>query len=218
MNTIDKGDAPVLDNAALWLGPSEKTFYSYDGGQGELADLSEYPPPPNELWEFTPAGALGEWSQVAIPPSSNFSTLARTADGNYASGNGLGFALGGHAGKLTLAGAPTNYNVSGMVVYNSTSQQWYNVSSKGYSYQTGSLLGDGLFVPSFGPAGLLFIFGGYAGEFYATFDYAYMYEPFSQEWKWQQTSGDIPAGVARPCVVGVDSGNGTYEARPVISR
>ena len=175
------------------------------------------PPSPNELWQFIPDGAAGAWLQVTAPPSSNFSTLTRTTDGIYASGNGLGFALGGHVDQWTVAGAKVPFNVSGMVVYNLTSQQWYNISSTGYSFESGISEGQGLFVPSFGPAGLLFVFGGIAGNSYATFDYAYMYEPISQQWKWQKTGGSIPAGVTRPCAVGVDSGNGTYEAGAVMS-
>jgi hypothetical protein len=209
---IPKGVAPVSNTPALWLDNGSKTFFSYDGGLGLYVNLAEDPPAANELWEFTPSGNSGQWSQVAIPPSSNFTNLIRTTDGAYATGNGLGFALGGHVDQWTMAGVETPYNVSGMVIYNSSSLEWYNVSSSGYSYENGISVGAGLFVPSFGPEGLMFVFGGIAGGTYATFDYAYMFEPVSQQWKWQQTSGAIPNAVTRPCVVGANSGNGTYEA------
>lgn len=212
INNIPKGDAPVVNTGGLWLTDDGNTFFAYDGGLGLYVDLAEQSPASNELWQFIPSGASGGWSKVAIPPSSNFTTLIRTTDGAYASGNGLAFALGGHVDQWTVAGVEAAYNVSGMVMYNSSSLAWYNVSSTGYSYEVGISRGAGLFVPSFGPVGLMFVFGGVAGGTYATFDYAYMFEPASQQWKWQQTTGTIPGPVARPCAVGVDSGNGTYEA------
>jgi hypothetical protein len=52
-------------------------------------------PPPNALWAFQALGDSGEWSQVSIDASSNFSSLSRVTVGSYAYGNGLGFALGG---------------------------------------------------------------------------------------------------------------------------
>ena len=200
-----------MNTGALWIGPTGETFYAYDGDLGLNSDLTQDTPPANELWEFTPDGAFGTWSQVPMPLSSNFSNLIRTTNGIYGTGNGLGFALGGYVDQFTVLDADTSFEVAGMVMYNATSQQWYNISSKGYSYDSGFTMGKGLFVPDFGPEGLFFVLGGFAGDARASFDYAYMFEPISQQWKFQEVSGDVPAGVTRPCVAGVSSGNGTYE-------
>ena len=212
LNTIPKGNAPVVNSEALWLAADSKNFFMYDGDESLSAHSAGKAPPGNELWEFTPSNALGSWSRVPIPPSSNFTTLTRATEGAYASGNGLGFALGGYVDEYTSTAFGNAFNVPGLVVYNSSSQQWYNISSTGYSFKGGIGESAGIFVPSFGPAGLLFIFGGTASDTFATFNYAYMYEPLSQQWKLQQTTGAIPGGVTQPCVVGVGSGSGSYEA------
>jgi hypothetical protein len=48
----------------------------------------------------------------------------------------------------------------GLVVFNTTSQQWSNITSDGYA-PTGKVYnGAGHFVPSFGPNGLLLFMGG----------------------------------------------------------
>ena len=43
-----------------------------------------------------------------------------------------------------------------------------------------------------------------------------MYEPQSQQWRSQSTTGQIPSPVLNPCVVGVEGDNGTYEVRKAL--
>lgn len=40
-----------------------------------------------------------------------------------------------------------------------------------------------------------------------------MFDPPSQQWSSQQTSGTAPAPITDPCVVGAQSDNNTYEVR-----
>lgn len=118
----------------------------------------------------------------------------------------------------------TALQVPGLVVYNDTSQSWSNVSSKGYSSSGYSLGGAAQFISGYGTDGLLFVLGGLTtsttwvyghgtdwGNF-VSFGYAYMYDPVTKEWQSQETTGDIPAGVASPCIVGVQ-GENSYEVR-----
>ena len=93
----------------------------------------------------------------------------------YTSTEGLGFALGGTSSVWTQAGTGDDYEefVDSMVVYNSTSEEWYNVTA----VQDGGsqTWGAAHFVPIYGPEGLLFIFGGYQGADAASFEWALMY-------------------------------------------
>ena len=99
-----------------------------------------------------------------------------------------------------------------MVVYNDTSQEWYNVSSTGFSYYGAAVGGAAQFVPSFGPAGLLLVFGGTTvnGQ-YVPYNNVYMYEPLSQQWQTQKATGDLPNQATNFCVVGVEGDDDTYE-------
>lgn len=40
-----------------------------------------------------------------------------------------------------------------------------------------------------------------------------MYDPSSQQWSSQQTSGTAPAPITDPCAVGAQSDNNTYEVK-----
>lgn len=89
-------------------------------------------------------------------------------------------------------------------------------------------------MPSFGPAGLLFVFGGTTTIYTATtitpdptansvlsplaFSTLYMYDPQSQQWSTQEASGDIPLPVLNPCVTGLAGDDGTYEVRIPVQR
>ena len=103
----------------------------------------------------------------------------------------------------------------GMVIYNFTSMEWFNVSATGYSSDGVAAAGAGHFVPGFAEAGLLFILAGQVGSGSSTYmpglDSVFMFDPLSREWSSQQTSGTVPMPVTNPCVVGVHGDNNTYE-------
>ncbi|KAK3705234.1 hypothetical protein LTR37_013395 [Vermiconidia calcicola] len=225
LNRISKDPAPSLNTEALWLDENDETFYAYGGCLSSALTYTLLPAaPPNELWQFTPSGKSGSWSTVQISPVSNFSILSRTSSATYGGGNGLGFALGGLINDKCDSDllyeeeieGEYRFNPPGMVVYNDTSEIWYNVSAEAISYYGTAVNGAAQFVPAFGPEGLLFLLGGraaYAGEWstYFVFDDIPIYEPVSQRWLTQKTSGDIPSPVENPCAVGVDGDDGTYE-------
>lgn len=109
------------------------------------------------------------------------------------------------------------YDVPGMVIYNTTSQEWYNVSTTtGWNLEGTVSNGAAHFAPSLGPAGLLFAFGGMDTWWsedgsYFDFNNVTMYEPASQQWQSQTTTGDAPLPLMNPCVVGLEGDNNTYE-------
>lgn len=171
------------------------------------------------MWQFTPDGSSGSWSPASILHSHQFEALSRTRQSIYGYGNGLGFALGGLEGASI--DPDESWAVPGMVVYNTTSQEWHNVSSQ-YTESGFATNGAAHFVPSFGPEGLLFVLGGVTGPDmvtsqpelgqYISMANAWMYEPVSQEWHAQQVTGESPVQLASPCVVGVE-GESSYEVR-----
>ena len=215
LNSIDS-EAPALVMQALWEDPSSSSFYAYDGGVSYTLQLWQEPAPPvNQLWKFTPLGRSGDWSQVTEMPSSNLTSLERSYNGYYAFGGGLGFALGGYQNRATGVATDANIDTPGMVIYNFTSMEWFNVSITDYSSEGVAAAGAGHFVPGFGQAGLLFILAGEIGSngspFMPGLDSVFMFDPASRRWASQQTSGAVPMPVTNPCVVGVPGDNGTYE-------
>ena len=213
--TSTHSDAPALIAQALWVDPSGTSFYAFDGGISYSIALSAQPPtPPNELWQFNPSGMSGNWSLVDTPAWSNFTTLIRGYKGIYTSGAGMGFALGGLENSATNNAIEdeSSSQISGMVMYNITSGDWYNVSASGYTYDGVAQNGVAHFVPSFGPAGLLFVFGGrVANSILPGTDSVSIFDPISQQWSSQEVSGAKPSSALSPCVVGAQGDNNTYE-------
>lgn len=103
-------------------------------------------------------------------------------------------------------------------MYNDSSKLWSNTSAVGFTYSGHAMAGAAHFVPSFGPEGLLFAFGGTsAADQYVSFSEAYMFEPVSKRWARQAVSGDIPAPNVQACVVGLEGDEGTYEVCMLVS-
>lgn len=167
----------------------------------------------NTVERYTPS--YEGWSTYAQSNDANFSDLSRAIESYYASGNGLYFASGGR-----MRGPPHDVtdwylegeiNAPGLVMYNESSQDWYNISTEGFSSTRYAYGGAAHFVTEYGPEGLLLLFGGYVNGLLASFDEMYMFEPVSQQWRSQVVSGEPPPLAYKPCVVGVRGDNGTYE-------
>jgi hypothetical protein len=209
LNKILKDGPPVVNQGIVWLDVSEKSFYAYDGYTSESTGVIAQPGP-NALWQFLPNGAGGGiWTSVAAPSNTNFSQLSRCFAPAYASGEGLGFALGGVQDGQTIAGYTEAYP-TGLVIYNTSSETWLNISALGYSSDGTSARAAAHFVPSFGPNGLLFVLGGQVGysATYVSTSSVNFFDPVSQQWKIQAVSG-TPSETS--CVVGAPGDNGTYE-------
>jgi hypothetical protein len=109
---------------------------------------------------------------------------------------------------------PANTSL-GLVMYNSTSQKWFNFSSSSYSYYGLANNGMAHFVPSFGPNGLLMAFGGSSttDQQLVPMDTVSMFDPWTQQWRSQATTGDVPGETENACVVGAEGDEGTYEVQ-----
>lgn len=158
INSIYKA-AQIYNDAALWPDASGRSFYSYDGGYSFSIPVVNRTT--NGLARFTPDGSSGSWSLVSNPASSNFSSLTRVMGASYGYGNGLGFALGGRetTGTNSLL-APMAVLAPGLVIYDSSSNNWFNLSSTGYSSTGFASRGSLQFLPQFGTKGLLLSVGG----------------------------------------------------------
>ena len=217
LHSIEK-TAPVMKEEGLWA--DNNSFYAYGGSNGGPG--AKYAIPPNALWQFLPDGNAGTWSEVSTAQSNNFTSLSRTLDSGFTSGNGLGFALGGILSETSAAyDDHGNIPIPGMVVYNISLQVWNNVSASGYGSGT-FYEGAAHFVPSFGPEGLaVFIAGAEPGVFggtanggtdtILTFAVVTMFEPLSAQWKQLPVTGTYPLPSTQPCVAGAQGDNGTYE-------
>ena len=212
MTTIQK-TAPVFNSEGLWVDALNRSFYAYGGVvSNTVSDTSA--PPNSPLWQFTPSGGSGNWSIVPITQqSSNFSLLDRTWDGAYASGNGLGFSLGGIE-VVPTTGPP----VPNMIVYNSSTQVWRNTTLFDDGVDT-YVQGAALFIPSFGPQGLLAVIAGGQpnangdGSDVRTTTTVSLFEPLSGLWKTVAVTGSPPHACYQPCLAGAKGDNGTYEVQ-----
>ena len=166
---------------ALWKDALNQTLYAYDGGLSYSRQVQDQPSQPaNESWRFPPNGAGGSWDLVGPRASSNLTDLVRTYSGVYASSDeGVGFAFGGVQNSATFnQGNGGSENISGLVMFNSSTQDWLNISSSDYSDV--ATQGAAYFLSSFGPSGLLFVLGGSVGNGTLTgFDFLYFLEPIS---------------------------------------
>ncbi|QIW95224.1 hypothetical protein AMS68_000742 [Peltaster fructicola] len=199
-------NGPVLMSGALWSNTSERAF-QYDGGISLAGALD--PIPPNQLWALTPTGQ-SRWSQLSS--AGNFSQLSRTQEGGYTSGNGLGFALGGYECVATIKDA-ADYYTPGLVMYNMSSSLWYNISTGG-DYTVGTQGARTQLVTNFGTdgVGILVVLAGFTQqEAGIGLDRVNMFDPVTQQWRIQRTTGSIPQPNRNPCLVGVPGDNGTYE-------
>lgn len=216
-----ESSAPSLISQALWIDPLRTSFYAYDGGLSYSLQINgrDWKQPRNQLWQFTPSGSSGTWSPVGNQASSNFSDLARTINGIYAYGGGFGFALGGIENGATKVFADSSYwDTPGMVMYKLSDREWYNVSAVGYSPKGHARNGAAQFVPGFGPAGLVCVFGGLDDDGNAlASDPVSMFDPESQQWSHQTTSGPKPRIAESPCVVGIQGDDDTYEVQNTIT-
>jgi hypothetical protein len=101
----------------------------------------------------------------------------------------------------------------GLVMYNMSSQEWFNLSSASYSYDGFAGEGVAQFIPKYGVGGLLVSIGGWntADRELATMQFVSLYDPHSQQWESQLVSGEYPDQTMSACMVGIEGDEDTYE-------
>ena len=225
---IDKGSCPNFDNIRFWTDVAANTVYAYGGTFSKLNPwVGSTTVPLESLWSFTPSAAGGGTWQSSHQSSSAFDSITRPCQGSVASGVIGGFSLGGYTDRDTSQ--KTNsvgwIPVPGLQFYNFTSKEWFNRSATGYTpYGTAAWSGT-VYVPTWGPAGLLVAFGGQMMSNLSTFidgttylpmsDIA-LFDPSTQLWYHQEATGAVPTQRDRFCIVGMNGdNNSTYGMRPL---
>ncbi|TDZ26010.1 Kelch repeat-containing protein [Colletotrichum orbiculare MAFF 240422] len=214
-----KTGAPKLNKQALWRDPAATAFYAWGGITSYFAQ-----PPANELWRFEVDGAGGgAWARAATPRNNlvALAQLVRATDGAFAQSKDVGYYFGGFASEQTdtsVSGPDSYLAVPGLVAYNMTSGDLKNVSSTGFGGWGNLVGGAAQFVP-FGTDGLLVFMGGGQGPIATKwggwkdvdFNEVRLYNPQTDKWHTQQTTGSRPTRREKFCTVGVPGPNNTYE-------
>ena len=224
VKVIEKGDCPNLNSIRFWLDSSNNTVYAYGG---ELSYLSPWVAgedaivPLELFWAFMPDLAGGTWKSID-QYDSVWDTFTRPAYGLTTSGAPGGFNLGGYSDSHTSQ--KTNIadfvSVPGLQFFNFTSQKWSNNSALGYQTTGTAMHGGMVYVPTWGPAGLVVVLGGQTADSLLAFNDGRQYVPLSnislfdpdgQVWFHQKAIGDVPDQRDRFCVAGVRGGdNSTF--------
>ena len=157
--------APVVNGEVLWADDKGRTFYAWGGSlPGQYLSDDDYQDeiPSNSVWQFSPNGAIGSWSEVPPAPNSGLDGLLRPSYGSGTFGNGVGYEYGGYIDQnddAQIVNDSSLYPSPGLISYNFKENTWSNTSV--------SVEGNGSrrynqmeFVPIFGSAGLVLAFGG----------------------------------------------------------
>lgn len=210
---------PNLMYPSLWYDKQADLLYS--GFTGRASSFGDAPkPPPFSLWSFKPDGTgSGSWNEVIDSGSPVWDSVTRPCEPMMAFGSDSAYVLGGVENSQTaLAAASLEHDIPipGLIQFNMTTKKFSNSTAGGYSFNGTAEKGAMHYVPSFGPDGLFFVLGGddfwhSDAESLTDFDTISIYDPSSQRWFNQTTTGNIPQPRKEFCVAGIESNNGTYE-------
>lgn len=219
IQSINKESCPSFNYIRFWTDTAANTAYAY-GGEYSYS-YPEDTVPFEALWSFTPSADGGAWQNVQ-QSSPVFGSITRPTEGSATSGAIGGFNLGGYAGKYASrkTDIPGFIPIPGLQFYNFTSQEWSNFTATRYAPEGTAEYSGTAYVPTWGTAGLLVMFGGQTspnishfidGEAYLSMSNISLFDPSTQSWYYQDTTGDVPSQRDRFCVVGVNGGdNSTY--------
>ena len=215
---IDKGSCPNFDNIRFWTDVAANTVYAYGGTFSDLNPwVGSTTIPLESLWSFTPNAGGGTW-QSSDQSSPVFDSITRPCQGSVASGAIGGFNLGGYADLHTSQKTSTEsyIPIPGLQFYNFTSKEWFNNSATAYTPYGIAAWSGTVYVPTWGPAGLLVAFGGQRsfdlstfvdGAAYLPMSNISLFDPSTQSWYHQKATGEFPTQRDRFCVVGINGDN-----------
>ena len=204
-STSKPSGVPSLNKPSLWY--DKKNDVLYTGYAGEPSYVAANRPiPPSSLWAFKPDHTgSGSWSKVIGSDDSVWSSIKHSNNGLMAYGPDNAFVLGGSD--------PFNNNalLPGLVQFNFAKRSWSNSSASGYNTNGTVESGALHYVPTFGPGGLLVVLGGENLTDLNDFGKISVYDPISQKWFNQTTTGNTPEPRKEFCTAGIASTDGTYE-------
>jgi len=214
-STIKPENCASLNSPSLWYHEEEDTLYSGFTGWPSF----NRPPPyqiPISIWTFKPDGfGNGQWTEVIPPRASALASLLRPSDALQAFAGDFAWALGGYNQNIQgLSGLPV---LPGLIQFDMSSKVFQNISSTGYTYNGGGVAKGAMqYVPSFGPQGIFVAMGGNGNPSQnsypnCSFSTVAVFDPQSQQWWNQTTTGAVPTPRINFCTAGVNSTNNTFE-------
>lgn len=218
---ISKGQCPNLNSWLFWNDESRQTVYTYGGWISTIRSSDSPLPSVTSFWAFVANDTYGIWQDFNQSSDSVFNSLTRPSFGSAASGAIGGFGLGGYeSGNSGLENVHLTSPVPspGLQFYNFTTKSWYNNSGEGYTTNGTSVYAGAIYLPAWGAAGLVAIFGGQTttnrtdfvdGANYLPMSNISLFDVSSESWYYQEASGDIPSQRDRFCVVGASGGDKT---------
>lgn len=139
-------------------------MYAYGGWFSSLSDPSyQGPLPPETLWAFVPNSTYGTWQDFNQSTDPVFDNITRPSFGSATSGAIGGFGLVGYEfdqGSPKTESLTSPVPSPGLQFYNFTARSWYNNSGDGYTPYGTSVYAGAIYIPTWGTAGLVAIFGG----------------------------------------------------------
>ena len=151
--------------------------------------------------------------------STVWDSITRPCQPMMAFGSGSAYSLGGFESSqtaLSTANLDQNLPVPGLMQFNMKTQKFLNSTAGGYSFNGTAEKGAMHYVPSFGPDGLFIVMGGddcwhTDPEHLTDLETISIYDPSSEQWFNQTTTGNIPQPRKEFCLAGIESNNATYE-------
>lgn len=215
-------DIPDLVEAGLWYHQASNTIYG--GFAGRRSVISDPSPDqyPLGIFSFKPdSNGLGTFD-TALDDSA-WGSNTRPMQGAIAFSNDTGYVLGGCASSDTspdTADYDSPVALDGLLTFDMDSQKLSNISATDYNGNGTVEFARMEFVATYGPKGIFVVLGGdqpfnvdgSAGEDnLIPFTSVSVYDPYSNKWYQQTTSGNIPEPRKEFCTAGVASANETYE-------
>ncbi|OLN87990.1 Kelch repeat-containing protein-like protein 1 [Colletotrichum chlorophyti] len=204
-----------MDEQAIWTNEATNSFYIWGGHSPFGAKLDD-----PALWKFEADGkGGGAWSKEVPANPTLFSELRRNEDGAFVTAKDTAFWFGGSSSGWTSPN-PYTQPVPGILSYNFTTKTWANETTNAFSKFGTMIGGRAVYVPTFGPNGLITLLGGNTWNLmpdqkspigWMDFSNLTFFDPITRDWFWQNTTGNAPTPRSSPCTVGVQGKNGTYE-------
>lgn len=204
---------------SLWYHEQEDLLYS--GFAGRVSGFGDAPlPSPFSLWSFKPDGTgSGSWTEVIDSGSAVWDSITRPCQPMMAFGPDSAYMLGGFESSqtaLSAANVTQNIPLPGLMQFNLKTKKFLNSTAGGYSFNGTAEKGAMHYVPSFGPDGLFIVMGGddfwhSDAEHLTDLETISIYDPSSEQWFNQTTTGNIPQPRKEFCLAGIESNNATYE-------
>ncbi|KAH6628763.1 hypothetical protein F5144DRAFT_580088 [Chaetomium tenue] len=219
MRTIDRPWATKA-NQMIWTDKEAGAFYVWGGKWIGGANMTT-----NELWKFT-ADSNGGGTWTLEPPANPtlFDSLEQYEYGAYANTGKTGFSVGGLASGWTKKYRGNNQVVPGMVAFNMDTKIWQN-GTTAFSPTDTLVAASAEYIPTFGPNGLIMLFGGLSfphdtegssadWQNAASYNLRNLtfFDPETKDTYWQIATGSVPANPrSRFCVAGFETSDGGYD-------